>query len=151
MTNDIEILYHITIKEYSDDILKNGLNINIDKREQRYHAFTLPECRKKYIAKYGLCPIFLTIAPQKVKETQIGSNWKKLTYIILSVDVRGLLIESEYDYLKLKKNKKFNPYSTFTEAKKHYPVNRDFICKENISPNRITFFSTLDDYLNKAQ
>jgi hypothetical protein len=124
------ILYHITEIKNIENILVNGLLIN-----SKNNGFVSRDGIKEYYKKYGLQPIFLTNDVDYIIKTQLTESFFKKCKI-LSIDVTGLDLEDEYNYLEEKWNLYYNcnedMYINILDRK-----GKSFICKENIKPDRI--------------
>ena len=89
----MKYLYHITKKQNLISILTRGLisNSNIGGFVSKGHL-------NEYKRKYGSQPIFLTNDTKWIIDTQLTDEWM-VDAVILKVDVTGLDLEYEYDYM----------------------------------------------------
>ena len=130
----MDYLYHITKKQNLPSILTRGLISNSD-----IGGFVSKTHLNVYKTKYGTQPIFLTNDTKWIIDTQLTDEWM-IDAVILKVDVTGLNLEYEYDYMV-----KGKMISESTEKTEEYlnstgngPNNpKTFICRGDISLGRI--------------
>lgn len=123
------ILYHITTEKNLSNIISNGLQINTGKI-----GFCKLGILKTYNKKYGCQPIFLTNDYEFTLKKDIGDNIKNL--YLLTINVFGLPIENEYEYLKNNWKLFYNSEEDMIENLSMY-FDKHFICKSDIDFNRI--------------
>ena len=123
-------LYHITKRKYLDNILTEGLLINSNK-----NGFVRKSYIKNYLDKYGLQPIFLTNDVEYIIKTQLTNDFYKLC-VTLKVDVSGLRLEDEFDYLNEKWYFYYQSKDDMIKNISKYS-GKSFICRESINPNLI--------------
>lgn len=120
-------LYHITKIKNIESILIQGLKVN-----SRRNGFIRKDYLKYYYEKYGCQPIFLTNDVDFVVKTQLTDEFFS-KYCVLKINVDGLILENEYEYL-LDSNSVFD--ENLIEFIKDY-FGKTFITRQNISPERI--------------
>ena len=126
------VLFHITPLKNLSRILEKGLEVNSSN-----NGFVPKSAIKNYYKKYGMQPVFLTTNPVDVYKTQLTESYvKNNKCVILKIDAVDL--EDEYAYLKQNPS----PYRTYKDVlNSNIVLNRDFISRNNIEPNRIEVFS----------
>lgn len=115
-------MFHLTKKEYVNDILSHGLKINTGKHGiSKYHHI------ESKIDNFGVGqPIFLTSDPSNVINKMIGENWIS-EYCIVEVDI------SEYGL------KKEIYYSHFIDGVIPPWDGSSWVCINNISRDKISY------------
>ena len=132
----INSLFHITSLKNISKILEGGLLVNSNN-----HGF-IGQQRNIYYPKYGIQPIFMSTKPKDIYDTQLTDHYvKDNKCVVLSVDVNGLKVEDEYEYLKTNPS----PWDSFENVDPRILFKRDFICRNDIKPERISIYSCAMD------
>jgi hypothetical protein len=124
----MDTLYHITRTDYLSAIMSRGLRIDVNRQGIGLYPHD-------YIKRYGQRPIFLTADADHIWNTQIGRS--ESSWLVLAVNVIGLKLEPEYDYLHNHWNQYFLTYQSMLENIANDPHNT-FICRQSIPPERLT-------------
>ena len=134
---NIKYLYHITKSRNVLSILTCGLKSNTNKAGFVDRSFI-----KEYYKKYNTQPVFLTSDVEFIIKTQLTDKWMfDSDAKILRIDVSGLVLEYEYDYLIHQKMINNSKHKTLEHLERQFnsPSNPlTFIHKGDVESFRIT-------------
>lgn len=125
-------------------ILANGLLVNSGMRSP-FTRFSKDKIISSYYEKYGMQPLFLT---NDVEHTikQLGKNSTR-SCMVLKIDVTGLNMEGEFDYLEEKWYMFYkNRESMIDNMRGRRGIT--FISKENIKPSLMVFCPEITTIIN---
>jgi hypothetical protein len=134
----MKLLYHITKAKYLPSIIDNGLICN-----SKNNGFVDKKYVRSYYDKYLMQPIFLTNDIDFLIKNQLTKNFiKNNDCYVLKINCDNIILEDEYEYLKLNWNKYYCDYNAMINNTKKY-FGKTFICKSNINSSLIYEYNKL--------